>query len=242
MAEGNFPEEGEIVLCTVREIHGTTVFVDIDKYGKVGVINTFEIAPGRIRNIRDYVVPKKKIVCKVLRIDKERGHIDLSLRRVTKKDTQEELQKHKKEQVALTILKIVLKERADEISKEMLKKSPAIFNLLQDSIENPGLLKEFVSKDEAEKLAKIVAEKIKSKKGQVKVKIKATSTDSQGILLIKNMLTIKDAEVSYIGAPNYSIIVEDEDYKVANKRMESIISKILESAKKNGVKVEVEEE
>ena len=56
------------------------------------------------------------------------------------------------------------------------------------------------------------------------------------------MLTIKDAEVSYIGAPNYSIIVEDEDYKVANKRMESIISKILESAKKNGVKVEVEEE
>ena len=72
-------EEGEIVLCTVDKIIGTTVFVKIEGNGE-GTITTSEIAPGRIRNLRDYVSPGRKIVCKVLRVDVNK--ISLSLRRV----------------------------------------------------------------------------------------------------------------------------------------------------------------
>ena len=60
-----------------------------------GTIITSEIAPGRIRNLRDYVVPKKKIVCKVLRISGNR--IDLSLRRVTQKEKKEVLEQFQQE-------------------------------------------------------------------------------------------------------------------------------------------------
>ena len=87
-------EEGDIVLCTVDRIVGTNVFVKIDsEQEKEGVIVFSEIAPGRIRNIRDYVVPKKKIVCKVLRISGDR--IDLSLRRVTQKEQKELKEKYR---------------------------------------------------------------------------------------------------------------------------------------------------
>ena len=58
-------EEGQIVLCTVDKIVGTTVFVKIEDNGE-GTITTSEISPGRIRNLRKYVIPGKKIVCKVL--------------------------------------------------------------------------------------------------------------------------------------------------------------------------------
>ena len=61
-------EVGDIVLCTVDRIIGTTVFVGIEGNGE-GSIVTSEIAPGRIRNLRDYVVPKKKIVCKQTNIN-----------------------------------------------------------------------------------------------------------------------------------------------------------------------------
>ena len=74
---------GEIVMCTVDRIVGTIVFVKIDGNGEGSIILS-EIAPGRIRNLRDYVVPKKRIVCKILRISGDR--IDLSLRRVTQKE------------------------------------------------------------------------------------------------------------------------------------------------------------
>jgi len=112
MVEGkDYPEEGELVLCTVTKVQGTTVFAELDKYSKTGVIHTSEISPGRIRNIRDFVVPNKKIVCKVLRLDVSKGHIDLSLRRVSKKDTQEEIQRYKKDKVAEKILEMILKDK-----------------------------------------------------------------------------------------------------------------------------------
>ena len=77
-----FPEEDELVICTVTSVHHSSVFTNLDEYGRTGLIHISEISPGRIRNIRDYVVEGKKVVCKVLRVDKEKGHIDLSLRRV----------------------------------------------------------------------------------------------------------------------------------------------------------------
>ena len=87
-------EIGDIVMCTVEKIVGTIVFVKIDGDGQ-GSITLSEIAPGRIRNLRDYVVPKKRIICKVLRISGDR--IDLSLRRVTQKEQKEVKEKYKQD-------------------------------------------------------------------------------------------------------------------------------------------------
>lgn len=242
MADDKFPEEGEVVLCTVREIHGTTVFADLDKYQKTGVINTSEIAPGRIRNIRDYVVPQKKVVCIVLRIDKAKGHIDLSLRRVTKSQTQEELQKHKKEKEAFTILNIILKDKSQEVAENILKKHPSIYGLLEMSKEDPSALTEFMGKEEAAKVSKIVAEKIKTKSITAKADIKITTSSPEGVIDIKNALDLKDVRVSYLGAPSYTVISEDKDPKLANKKLEAALLKITESLRKSGAKVEISKE
>src|SRR3990167_9616471 len=76
------PEVNEVVMCTVKKVLFHSVFVDIEDYGLEGMIHISEVSPGRIRNIRDYVKEGKKIVCKVLKVDEVKGHIDLSLRRV----------------------------------------------------------------------------------------------------------------------------------------------------------------
>ncbi len=78
-----YPEEGELVFCEVTKVQYNSVFVNIEDYNKSGLIHISEISPGRIRNIRDYVKEGKMIVCKVLKTDEKKGHIDLSLRRVT---------------------------------------------------------------------------------------------------------------------------------------------------------------
>ena len=81
--KNGFPEEGEIVLCTVKKILYHSVFAILDEYKHIeGMIHISEISPGRIRNIRDYVKEGKQIVCKVLNINKQKGNIDLSIRRV----------------------------------------------------------------------------------------------------------------------------------------------------------------
>ena len=242
MAIKEFPEEGELLLCTVSKRMGTTVFVVLENYRKEGVISTSEVAPGRIRNIRDYVTVNKKIVCKVMRINRERGTIDLSLRRVSQKETREVLEEHKKEKDAFLMLKIVLKDKAAQAAERIREKYDSLGIFLEEAQKNPSLLKDYTAKEDAEKILDLLKEKTKAKKFYNKAIISISSTAPNGVTLIKNaLLAAKGVEISYIGAPNYSVIAESADPKDAEKKVKEAIAIITEKIKGNG-KVEFQED
>src|SRR3989344_8819798 len=113
-------EIGDFVICIVDRIVGTIVFVKIEGEEREGSLILSEVAPGRIRNLRDYVVPKKMIVCKILSISPN-GNINLSLRRVSEKERKETLNEYKQEKSYLKILKSLLKEKAEKVIEEILK-------------------------------------------------------------------------------------------------------------------------
>src|SRR3989344_4288149 len=127
-------EIGDIVLCTVTRIESTIVFVNIDGNGD-GTIVTSEIAPGRIRNLRDYVVPNKKIICKILRITQS-GNVELSLRRVTQKETKELLNQYKLEKNYEGIIKNILGEKGKELIED-IKKESRLYEFIENSKSNP---------------------------------------------------------------------------------------------------------
>ena len=147
-------KEDDIVMCTVRNIEGTTVFVDIEDNGP-GSIFMSEIAAGRIRNLRDYVIIGKKIVCKVLKITKD--HVELSLRRVTTKEKDEIKDRYEKERNLLSMLKTSTKE-PEEILKK-IKQSEDIIEFLEEARSNPQVAEKFMPKSEAAAFTKILAEK-----------------------------------------------------------------------------------
>ena len=237
----NFPEEGELVLCTVEKILGTTVFVKMEDYKITGVIATSEIASGRIRNIRDYVVPNKKVVCKVLRINQEKGNIDLSFRRVSQKDQKEILQKYSREKASAAIIEMVAKEKKEEIIGRIKKEYKFLTDFLQDIPTNPDLFEKFDIQQYKEKLLDIIKEKIKTKKIKIKTKISLSSLSSDGVEAIRKILSIKEpgVDITYISAPLYSITVESSNYKDANKRINELTAKISEDAKRKNVKFEI---
>jgi len=222
-------KEDDLVLCTVDRIVGTTVFVKIDGNGE-GSIITSEIASGRIRNLRDYVVPNKKIVCKVLNIDSQ-GGVHLSLRRVTAKEKKEVIEKYEKEKSSLSILKSVLKDKAEEIAEEIKEKS-SLYEFLQQCKETPKKLEKYFSKQETEKICKILSQ-VKEKQAQVKQEFRLTSKLPDGLEVIKDILKIddKNTEISYLAAGRYQIKITDQDYKSANQKKEKILEKIADRAK-----------
>lgn len=233
-------EEGDVVLCTVDRIVGTIVFVKMHTNSgeKEGSIMFSEVAPGRIRNIRDYVVPKKKIVCKVLRIKGDQVH--LSLRRVTQKEQKEIFEQDKQEKSYKSILKSVLKEKTEGIIKEIEKKEN-LYEFLESSKENPKELEKITGKKQAEEILKILKSQ-KSKKAVIKKEINLTTSEPDGIALIKNTLgKISDAEVKSISAGRYSIKTQAEDLKSADSRMKKILEEIEKTAKKQNMNFSVKE-
>lgn len=231
-------EEGDIVLCTVDRIIGTVVFVKVDRESREGSIILSEIAPGRIRNLRDYVIPKKKIVCKVLRISENR--IDLSLRRVTQKETKEVMEQFRQEKSYESIFRTVLKDKAEEIF-EKINKDEKIYEFVDKCKKEPKELEKLVGKKDCEKILEILnAQKIK--KAILKKEIALISNSSDGITLIKEILEkIKDAEINYISAGRYLIKVESEDIKKADNKLKDLLKSIEKDAKKSDVEFSVKE-
>jgi len=233
-------EVGDVVLCTVERIEKTIVFVKIEGAGKFleGSIIMSEIAPGRIRNIRDYVVPKKKIVCKVLRISGNR--IDLSLRRVTQKEKKEVMEEYNQEKSYISILKSILGEKeTNKVIKE-IQKQDKIYDFFEEAKENPKKLEKLIGKKNSEKALSIL--KIQKKKRAILKKEFSLKTSApQGLKLIKDILDIKDAEIKYISAGKYSIKTESDDIKEADNKLGKILDELSEKAKKHKMSFQVKE-
>lgn len=234
-----YPEEGELVLCTVDKILKTTVFVRLDDYNKTGVLVTSEISPGRIYNIRDFVTPNKKIVCKVLRVDRATGHIDLSLRRVSLKDRAEMLSRYKKEKDALAILSRAIKGQKVEQIITKIRKEYDLFEFLQAVKEKPELLVQFgFTPEEKDATLKLVKERIKVKaiKAKAKISINTNIEDSAGVDTLKKVLDVEDKRVNitYLGSPFYLVSAEAESHKEANKLLSDVIEEIARKIKEAG--------
>ncbi len=252
-----FPEEREIVLCTVKKILNNSVFVDLDEYeGKEGIIHISEIAPGRIRTIKEYVREGKKIVCLVLRVNSERGNIELSLRRVTKSVTTEKNQELKKESNCEKILEIIAEKhkiKKEELIKkigiEIIKKYGSIYACFKEVIEksDKGIREVIENKKVVEDLVELIKARLRPAEIKLVQIIKLRSTKPDGIERIRGLLRkIKEmgqqkqqkVEIKYIGAPNYRTTIQAADYKKA-EQLASEITKFLETeAKKSGCEAE----
>lgn len=227
-------QEGQLVLCVVDKIIGTTVFVKIEEDDRQleGTITLSEIAPGRIRNLRDYVVPGKRIVCKVLSL---RDHAVLSLRRVGINEKKEFLQKLSRDRSNKAILKTVLGEKECENLLEEVLKTQSLSDFLESARKDPAILNKCLKKEQAEKIQKILDSK-KEKPKETRQIFRLSSKASNGMMIIKSI--IKDScvdincNITYLAAGKYSMSVQGKDFKEIKTKVNSILENIEKLAKK----------
>lgn len=226
-------EEGQIVLVTVDKIIGTTVFVKLDEYNLEGAISFPEIAPGRIRNIRDYAFPGKKIVCKVLQI--HQNGVELSLRRVKVNERNDFNDQQRKERNYLALFRTVVPNFEEKINQIRSSES-SFFDLIESAKENPKLLEKYITKEQSDKILKILGEK-KLKETLVSKKFDLSSKNTDGIIRTKKIVLestkdCKNCEVSYIAAGKYLLKLKAADAKQADQKLRQVLENIELQAKK----------
>ena len=241
------PEENEIVICTVRKILPHGVFVSLDEYKeKEGLIHISEISPGRVRNIRDFVKEGKKIVCKILKINRERNHIDLSLRRVTQSQRINKNTSYKQEQKAEKILELLakrlekpLEEIYTIIGNKLIEKYGSLYDSYESIIEDPKILPQLKLEKNTEKMfLEMIQEKVKKREVNITAIITLSSPLPDGVNVIKELLKkiqINGAEITYLGAPRYRLALTADNYKTAEKHLSEIESIGLKMIKDRGI-------
>jgi translation initiation factor 2 subunit 1 len=239
------PEEGDIVMCTITKIHYHSVFAKLDEYfNKSGLIHISEVSPGRIRNINDYVQEGKKVVCKVLRIDEKKGHIDLSLRRVSGIQKRNKVEELKQEQKAEKIIEYVaskndisVKDLNNQIAPKVLQKYPSLHAAFEEvSFGDKSLADLGIDEKWVDPLTEIINQRIKPPVMQISGEVKLVSYESNGLEITKEILSkantmSKDVQIAYTGGGKYSIVVTKNDYKEAEEDLKNVLEFLEAEAK-----------
>ena len=108
MYEPPFPEVDEVVMVQVKSIAEMGAYVQLLEYNGIeGMILLSELTRRRIRSVSKLIKVGRVEPVMVLRVDKEKGYIDLSKRRVSPEDVAAAEEKYNKSKMVHSILRHV---------------------------------------------------------------------------------------------------------------------------------------
>ena len=163
-----WPESGDLVIATIESVMDYGAYANLDEYNKRGFLHISEISSARIRNLHDFIRERQKIVLKVLRVDLDKGHIDLSLRRVTKRERIEKIKVWKKDRKGEVLLRTVAEKLGlpvDEVYQKagvILEQNDGIYEGFEKALkEGPeALTKLGIPEDIAKAFGQIAEERL----------------------------------------------------------------------------------
>lgn len=253
-ASDEWPEIGEIIVASVRNVTSYGAYVELEEYGKEGFLHISEISSSWVKNIRHFVREGEKTVLKVLRVNSSKKHIDLSLRRITKRERTQKLRLWKQNRKTETLLRSTaekLGKSFEEIDREVRIPLEKKFTTVHEGLEKTAeegshvLLEQGIPREISEILAEIAKDKIRIKKVRINGILKITCPKNNGILEIKKSLSKAESvknkpgtevRIYLISPPRYRLEVTAGDYKEANNTIKKATQAALNSIEKSGGK------
>ncbi|MEM3573707.1 MAG: translation initiation factor IF-2 subunit alpha, partial [Nitrososphaeria archaeon] len=248
--EFQLPEEGEVVLATVTEITPYGAYVTLDEYGGIhGFLHISEVSSGWVKHIDKYIKENQKVVLKVIRVDKIRKEVDLSLRQVTEEEKRNKLILIKKEEKSKSVLKkvaldlqvpdTVLQSYIEKILEEYTSLYSMIDSLLQ---KGPSVLTKLsLPEDFSQKIYEVAKEKLSPPPVVINEILQITSSAPNGLDVIKQVLNAASKlndenimiSIKYVGAPNYRLSLSAPNYKIAEQFLKQVNEILQKEARKN---------
>ena len=246
-----WPESGDLVIATIESVMDYGAYANLDEYSRRGFLHISEISSARIRNVRDFVRENQKMVLKVLRVDLEKGHIDLSLRRVTKRERIEKIKVWKKDRKGEALLHAVAEktglpihevyQKAGVILEEKYGLYEGFEKVVKEGVE--VLTKLDIPEDIAKVIAQVAEERIRIKLVKVRGVLEVRCMNPNGVKCIQEAFSgakksqkAKDAKIEFcvIAAPKYSVEVSADNWKRAEEVLEKVSESVVTNITKAG--------
>ncbi len=243
--DGATPEEGELVVATIKTVKQNGAYVDLDEYeGIEGFIFIGEIASGWVKNIRGFVREGQRVICKVLRTRRDGTSLELSLKSVSEERRRDRLQEWKNEQRAQQLLKVLGEkigwsdEQVEEQTSELVDAFGTLYTAFEEAamqegaLENAGFEGEWMAP-----FIEIAVENIIPPFVEVRGTLTLSINVTDGVSVIRGALKAAeslsneaeeiDVKCYYDGAPTYRIELKAPDFKVAESMWEQATQAVV---------------
>jgi len=249
------PSVGELVVGTVNKIFEYGAYLKLDEYNDIeAYLPWSEVSSKWVKDISEVLKEGQKVVVKVIRVDRRKGHIDVSLKRVSDVEQRSKMVEFKREQRAEKMLEVIAQKlgrsledayrevgwKLEDAYGEIFKGFEEVAVRGEDALRGLGIPDEWIPA-----VVEEVRKHIKPKRVSVRGVATVTSTAPDGVDRVKEVLTkplnealnVDEASVKIytLGAPRYAIEVIAQDYKTAEKVLNNLIDSMAKTAKKLGV-------
>mmetsp|Transcript_30332 Transcript_30332/g.33087 ORF Transcript_30332/g.33087 Transcript_30332/m.33087 type:complete len:313 (-) Transcript_30332:200-1138(-) len=239
--ENQYPEPEEVVMVNVTEIGEMGAYVTLLEYDNIeGMILLSELSRRRIRSINKLVRVDRTEIVMVIRVDKEKGYIDLSKRRVDPEDVVKCEERYNKAKAVHSVLRQVadqkkkpLEELYQKIGWPLYRKYGHAYDAFKLALgeETTDIFNDLEDVDEDTKDAVVTYIKRKLAPQPVKIRadIEVTCFAYDGIDAIKEALTAGENHgitIKLIAAPIYVMthmtLDKDHGIETMNQAIETI--------------------
>lgn len=198
--ENKYPEVDDLVMVKVQSIAEMGAYVTLLEYNNIeGMILLSELSRRRIRSISKLIRVGRTEVVVVLRVDKEKGYIDLSKRRVSPEDMTKCEERFNKSKAVHSILRNVaenegmeLEELYRQVGWPLYKKYGHAFDAFKMALgtSDPYGIFEGVEVDEEVKkmLVENIQKRLKPQPVKIRADIQVTCFGYDGIDAVKEAL------------------------------------------------------
>ncbi|XP_024390263.1 eukaryotic translation initiation factor 2 subunit alpha homolog [Physcomitrium patens] len=169
MYEARYPEVDDVVMVSVKNIAEMGAYVSLLEYNNIeGMILLSELSRRRIRSISSLIKVGRQEPVMVVRVDKEKGYIDLSKRRVSEEDIARCEERYNKSKLVHSIMRHVadtleadLEDIYTHVGWPLYKKYGHAFEAFKLIVNDPdsvlnGLTKEVKEMEGDKEVTKIV--------------------------------------------------------------------------------------
>jgi len=253
-----YPKLDEFVLVKVKKILSYGAFCSLIEYdNKEAFLHISEVAPRWIKNIHEFLHEGQTLVAKVIKVDEEKDHIDISIKKVSDYETKNKIKIYRQEKRASKIFELFVKEAnlneqtATKIKNNLVDNFGSLFDALTSIAQEEKINFKRLEIDEnlAKKLFEVVSKNIKKSEAKLRKIFSLLSYAPNGIKFIK--MALKEIEneqtpdctieIDYLGAPYYQIEIKSKDAKAASKLFDKVIKKLEKFAKENNLIFSVQE-
>ncbi len=246
------PEEGELVVVTVKNVKQNGVYVDFDEYpGLEGFIFIGEIASGWVKNIRSFVRDGQRLICKVMRTKKDGSSLELSLKSVSEERRRDRLQEWKNEQRSLQLLKVCGEKvgwseaERNSLGEDLVSSFGTLYTAFEEAAMNEtAIIDAGFEGDWITEFIEIAIENIIPPFVEIKGSLNLSINVDNGVDVIRDALISAEQyssekdEVSvmcfYDGAPEYRLVLKAPDFKTAEDLWVEVTDSIIKVMEENG--------
>ncbi|KAH6895782.1 translation initiation factor 2, alpha subunit [Thelonectria olida] len=250
--EEKYPEIDSFVMVNVKQIAEMGAYVKLLEYDNIdGMILLSELSRRRIRSIQKLIRVGRNEVVVVLRVDKEKGYIDLSKRRVSPEDIVKCEERYNKSKMVHSIMRHVAEKTQvaietiyESIAWPLNKKYGHALDAFKLSITNPEVWDDttFPSQAVADEIKLYISKRLTPQPTKVRADIEVTCFGYEGIDAVKSALRTAEAKnteesqvkVKLVSPPLYVLTNTCLDKNLGISRLEEAIIEIKKSIESAG--------